>query len=153
MAMLRAPLRLGLAQRRQRVGGLARLRDDDGERVRRDDRIAVAVLRAVVDFDRHARQLLDQELADQRRVPRRAAREDRDPLDRRAARASVIFISSRNTLPVSCDDAAEDRLARGRRLLEDLLEHEVLVAGLLRHDRIPQHALRRLRDRRGRRSR
>ena len=43
-----------------------------------DDRVAVAVLRAVVDFDRHARQLLDQELADQRRVPRRAAREDRD---------------------------------------------------------------------------
>ena len=44
-------------------------------------------------------------------------------------------------------DAAEDRLARGGRLLEDLLEHEVLVAGLLRHDRIPQHALRRLGDR------
>ena len=68
-----------------------------------DDRVAVAVLRAVVDFDRHARELLDQELADERRVPRRAAGEDRDLLDRRAARASVIFISSRNTLPVSCE--------------------------------------------------
>ena len=44
-------------------------------------------------------------------------------------------------------DAAEDRLARGGRLLEDLLEHEVLVAGLLRHDRIPEDALRRLGDR------
>ena len=44
-------------------------------------------------------------------------------------------------------DAAEDRVARGGRLLEDLLEHEVLVAALLRRDRIPQHALRRLRDR------
>ena len=43
--------------------------------------------------------------------------------------------------------APENRFARGRRLLEDLLEHEVLVAGLLRHDRIPEHALRGLRDR------
>ena len=46
-----------------------------------DDRIAIAVLGAVVDVHRHARQRLDQELADQRRVPRRAAREDHDPLD------------------------------------------------------------------------
>ena len=44
-------------------------------------------------------------------------------------------------------DAAEDRVARGGRLLVDLLEHEVLVAALLRRDRIPQHPLRRLRDR------
>ena len=46
-----------------------------------DDRIAVAVLRSVVDVDRHARQRLDQELADQARMPRRAARQDHDPLD------------------------------------------------------------------------
>ena len=32
-----------------------------------DDRIAVAVLGAVVDLDRHARERLDQELADERR--------------------------------------------------------------------------------------
>ena len=43
--------------------------------------------------------------------------------------------------------AAENRVARGRGLLIDLLEHEVLVAALLRRDRIPQHALRRLGDR------
>ena len=49
--------------------------------------------------------------------------------------------------------APEDRFARSGRLLEDLLEHEVLVAGLLRHDRVPQHALRRLRRPDGRRSR
>jgi hypothetical protein len=41
--------------------------------------------------------------------------------------------------------AAEDGVARGGRLLVDLLEHEVLVAALLRRDRIPQHALRGLR--------
>ena len=44
-------------------------------------------------------------------------------------------------------DASEDRVARGRRLLEDFLEHEVLVAALLRRDRIPHHPLRGLRDR------
>ena len=32
-----------------------------------DDRVAVAVLGAVVDLDRQARELLDQELADERR--------------------------------------------------------------------------------------
>ena len=41
-----------------------------------DDRIAVAVLGAVVDFDRHLRQRLDQVLADQAGVPRRAAGDD-----------------------------------------------------------------------------
>ena len=86
IAMLRGAAALGLAQRGQRVGGLARLRDDDRQRVRRHDRTAIAELGAVVDFDRHARQLLDHELADQRRVPRRAAREDRDLLDRRELR-------------------------------------------------------------------
>ena len=76
MAMLSAPFRLRLAQRRERVGRLARLRDDDRQLVRRDDRIAIAVLGAVVDFDRHLRERLDEVLADQRRMPRRAARDD-----------------------------------------------------------------------------
>ena len=67
MAMLARAVPLGFAQRRQRVGRLARLRDDDGQRVGRDDRVAVAVLGAVVDLDRKPRELLDQELADQRR--------------------------------------------------------------------------------------
>ena len=96
-------LTLRLAQRGQRVGRLARLRDDDGERIRRDDRVPVAVLGAVIDLDRDPRELLDHELADQPRVPRRAAGEDRHALDGRRARASEIFISSRNTLPDSCE--------------------------------------------------
>ena len=45
-----------------------------------DDRIAVAVLGAVVDFDGHLRQRLDQVLADQAGVPGRAAGDDRDLL-------------------------------------------------------------------------
>ena len=44
--------------------------------------------------------------------------------------------------------AAEQRFFGRARLLEDLLQHEVAVAGFLGHDRIPQHALRHFRDRR-----
>ena len=35
-------------------------------------------------------------------------------------------------------DAAAERVGDGARLLVDLLEHEVPVAALLRHDRIPE---------------
>ena len=116
------------------------------------DRVAVAILRSVVHLHRQPRQLLDQELADQGRVPRRAAGEDDDVLARRAGSASVMFISSRNTRPVSTA-TRPSTVSRTARLLEDLLQHEVLVAGLLRHHRIPRDLLRRLRTPRGRRSR
>ena len=152
IAMLRAPFFLRLAQRRERVGGLPRLRDDDRERVLRDDRIAVAVLGSVVDVDRHARERLDQELADQRRVPRRAAREDDDALD--LAQRLVGDLDLVQEHPAALERrAAEHGLLDRPRLLEDLLEHEVLVSGLLRHDRIPRHPRALRRHARGRRSR
>ena len=47
-----------------------------------DDRVAVAELRRVLDLDRDARELLDHVLADQRRVPARAARGDDDVVER-----------------------------------------------------------------------
>ena len=92
-----------LAQRRQRVGGLAGLRDDDGELVLRDDRVAVAVLGAVVDFDRHLRQRFDQVLADQAGVPRRAAGDDRDLLAASRNVSSAMFRSSRKMRPRSSE--------------------------------------------------
>ena len=84
--MLRAPVALGFAQRRQRVGGFAGLRDDDRRACSADDRVAIAVLGAVVDLDRQAGELLDEELADEAGVPGRAAGQNRDPLDRARAR-------------------------------------------------------------------
>ena len=139
-------LALRFAQRGERVGGLARLRDDDRQRVGRDDGIPVAVFGSVIDLDRHLRELLDEIFPDQPRVPRRAARQDRDPLDGAQLRFGDLHLLEEHAAGV-LRHAAEDRLARGRRLLEDLLEHEVLVAGLLGHDRIPQDALRRFGDR------
>ncbi len=47
-----------------------------------DDRVAVAELRRVLDLDRDARELLDHVLADQRRVPARAAGGDDDAVER-----------------------------------------------------------------------
>ena len=58
------PARLHVAQRRQRIGGLARLRHDDAQHVGRQHRIAIAVFGRDIDLDRHARQLLDPVFAD-----------------------------------------------------------------------------------------
>ena len=84
-----AALALHLVHRRQRVGGLARLADGDVERVRLDDRIAVAELGRRLGVGRHARQRLDQVRAGDAGVVRRAAAEDLDAADvEQVARAS-----------------------------------------------------------------
>ena len=72
---------LRLAHRRQRVGGLAGLGDDDDQRPAVDHRVAVAELRGVLDLDRDPGHLLEHVLADERRVPGRAAGGDDDALD------------------------------------------------------------------------
>ena len=74
----RHTLSLRLTQRSQGVGGFARLGDDDGQFVLLDDGVPVAILGAVVDLDRNARQRLDQELADETGMPGRSARDDGD---------------------------------------------------------------------------
>ena len=84
----RMPLALHLAQRGQRVGRLAALRDREQQRVAVDRRVAVAQLAGVFDFDRDAGELFDQVLADQGRVPARAAGGEHDAVDRCAAAAA-----------------------------------------------------------------
>ena len=130
----------GFVERRPRIRGLARLGDDDGQLVGRDDRVAIAVLRAVLDFDRHLRQRLDHVLADEPRVPRRAARQDGDLAQVLERVGRDVQILEEDLAAVE-RDAPEDGVAGRGGLLVDLLEHEVLVAALLRRDRIPQHAL------------
>src|SRR5260370_15342323 len=67
-----------LANSGQRVGGLARLRDADHQRVLVDDRLAVAELRRRLDFDRDARQVLDDVFAEKRSVVGGAGRHHLD---------------------------------------------------------------------------
>ena len=136
-----APLLLRLLHAGDRVGGLARLRDADDERALVDDRIAVAVLGAVVDFDRNARGILEQELADQSRVPRRAAGDDVDLLDLRPLVGRELQVVEED-LARLLEHAAGEGVAHGARLLVDLLEHVVPVAFLLGHHGIPQNLLR-----------
>src|SRR5439155_5993477 len=76
----RVALALALAQRGQRVGRLARLRDRYHDGVAVDRRVAVAELAGVLYLDRDARELLEQVLAHQRRVVAGAARRQDDPL-------------------------------------------------------------------------
>ena len=79
-------------------------------------------------------------------MPRRAARDDAHLLHgaQRVFRDVEVLEEDLSAIE---RDAAENRVARGGRLLVDFLEHEVLVAALFRRDWIPHHALCRLRDR------
>ena len=52
-----------------------------------------------------------------------------------------MSISSRKTLPVSCEMRSEHGVADGARLLENLLEHEMLEAALFRGDGVPGDVL------------
>ena len=132
------PFRFRLALRGQRVRRFAGLRDDHGERVLGDDRIAIAELAAVIHFHRKARQPLDHELAGQPGVPAGAAGDDADLANaRELGRRDVHLVEedAAGLLP----DAPQRGVAHGARLLEDLLEHEVLVAALFRLDRVPEN--------------
>ena len=107
--------------------------------------LAIAILRAVVDFGRDAGQLLDQELPDQPGMPGRAARQQLHLVDRPEIVVGQRHLVEEHEAGV-LRDTPEDGFAHGRRLLEDLLEHEVLVAGLFGLDGIPGDALRLLLD-------
>ena len=99
------------------------------QRSRLDDRIAIAELRGVLDFDRDARVLLDDVLADQARVPARAATEDHDALGRAQLVVGEIQTAQLGDALV-VDQAAAHAVADGLGLLVDLLQHEVIEAAL-----------------------
>ncbi len=71
----------GVAQRRQRVGGLAGLRNGHEQRIRRDDGIAIAVFAGNLDPRRNPADLLDQIAGDEARVKTRAAGGDVNRFD------------------------------------------------------------------------
>ncbi len=78
-------------------------------------------------------------------MPRRTAGDDCDFVECTEGIVRDVEVLEED-LPAIDRDAAENRVSRCSRLFVDLLEHEVPMAALLCGDRIPQHALRRLRD-------
>ena len=127
---------LGVAQRRQRVGGLARLRDEDREIALFERRLAVAEFRGDIDFDRQLGEALEPVFRDQPGIKGRAAGRDRQPLE---------FLPVERQLARQRDplgrhvDVMRERVADHFGLLVDFLGHEVLVVAL-----VDQHAPRRV---------
>ena len=115
--------------RLDRVAGLARLRDADHERGLVEHRVAVDPLGGDVVLDRDARPLLDRVARGDTGVIRGAGGEDDD-----AAQPTELVVVHPETLELEAAvaDAVTDRVGDGLRLLVDLLEHEGLVAHLLR---------------------
>ena len=137
----RRPGLAGFGERGHRVGGFPGLRDPDRQGAAVDDRAAIAELAAVVHFDRHSGHALDQELADQRRVPRRPAREQQHPVEpghalRREQREIQEELARLER------DLAAQRLGHGGRLFVDLLRHEVPVSPFFRGDGVPEDPVR-----------
>ena len=97
----------------------------------------MAELRAVVDLDGDTRQLLDQELAHQRRVPRGAAAHQMDLSRARQLVLGKIELGQIDGAGFEGDTSAQG-VGDGLRLLVDLLQHEVPVAALLRGHGVPR---------------
>src|SRR2546422_7606906 len=86
---------------------------------------------------RSAREALDHGAADRRGVERGAAGDEYDALEG-ADRGGVEVHVGQDDGARLRRQAAPERVGDRAWLLVDLLEHEVAVAALLRHDRVPQ---------------
>ena len=120
-------LELQFAQRGHRIGGLPRLAEHDAERVALNDRIAVAQFAGVLHLGRHARQFLEQVLADQAGVPGGAAAGQDHALEA-GQFAFAVGEAAQHHLALGEVDAPAQRVAQRRGLLVNLLAHVVAVA-------------------------
>ena len=125
----------GVADRHQRVGGLARLADRDHQRVAGQDRVAVAELVGQLDLARDPRPVLDGVLRDEAGVVRRAAADDDDLVD-----VAQLVLGDPHLVELQHAGAvvpAQQCVADRPRLLEDLLAHEPVEAVLLGRRQVP----------------
>ena len=93
--------------------------------------IAIAELAGVLDFGGNLGQVLHQIFADEARVPRRAAAGEDDRAAPAPGRVRNSASPPRMTRPSCRSMPAAQAVLDRRRLLEDLLEHEVLVLAQL----------------------
>ena len=92
------------------------------------------------DFHRHPGQLFDHVFADQRRVPARAAGGDDDLVDVHEVLVAHVEPTQLRG-PVVQDQAAAHGVLHRLRLLEYLLDHEVVVTAALDGGEVPLDAL------------
>ena len=133
-------LAFGFALGRERIGGLSGLRNHYRQHVLRDNWIAVAELAAIIYFHRNSRQFFDQEFAHQRRMPAGAAGHNLHFAERAELGRRDVHLVEENATRI-LTHAAQHGVPHGARLLKNFLEHEVFVATLFGHDRVPQHML------------
>ena len=119
-----------VAQRRQRVGRLARLRDEEGSALLRDRHLAVAEFGGDIDVDRQARVTLEPVFADQPGEIGRAAGRDRDAVEFGEIERQV----ERLRRAAGEVEIVGERVADHLRLLMDLLLHEMPVVALVDHE-------------------
>jgi hypothetical protein len=118
------PAPFGFAQAGQRVGGFARLRDDQNQRVLLNGRVAIAKFAGVFDFRWDVGEFFEQIFADQRRMPAGAAGRDDNVIDLAQLRQSHVQAAEFGG-GVVVSDAAAQGVADGLGLLMDFLEHEM----------------------------
>ena len=135
-----------VAQRGERVGGFARLRDGEEQRALGHHHVAVAVLARDLDAARDARDAFEPVTRDQARVEARAAGDDLHVLHLREQAVGVDAEDVGQDAVVG--DATLERVGDRARLLEDLLQHVVAVLAALDriggHLALPHRAVRRL---------
>ena len=115
------------------------LGDGHDQRLRADDGVAIAKLGAEIGLRRQPRELLDHDAPQHGRVVRGPAGHDHHPLEGAHRGGIEVHVGQDHAARLGGDPSAEG-VGDGARLLVDLLEHEVPVAALLGHDRIPQDA-------------
>ena len=128
-----------MAQRHQRVHGLAGLRDGNDQRARSQDRVAIAEFVRKLDLDRDAHPMFDGIFGDHAGVCRGAAGDDDDLVDA----FEIVFV---NAYLVKVQGAVlakttQQRALHGRRILMDLFVHKGIPAALLGGGGIPIHGV------------
>ena len=126
---------LAVAQRRERVGGFARLRHGEEQGAFPHDRAAIAVFAGDLDAARNAGDAFEPVTRDEPGVIARAAGDD---LHIAHARQQLVGIDAEDVRQdVVVGDAPFERVGDRARLLEDFLEHVVAVFAAL--DRVRGH--------------
>src|SRR2546427_7161556 len=116
------------------VDRLAALTDGQGQGVRTEHRVPIPELARNLDLDREPGPMLDRVLGDESRMEGRTAR---DHEDLRHLTQEIVGDSELIELKTTGMDAPGEGVPDRRRLLVDLLAHEVRVSALLRLGDVP----------------